>query len=69
MEQVTDGLSNPLLIACIIALASIVGFLARTIFKMQEDRRKDDLASQKEILAAMQASTAAMNTLIDKSAR
>lgn len=51
------------LIGTIVTLGGVIAFLARTIFKLQEDRRTTDLGQQKDMLQAIQNSTSATNNL------
>lgn len=47
----------------IAGMATVIGLLARTVFKLQEERRSFDLANQQKTLEVIQASTAAQNEL------
>lgn len=51
------------LIGTIVTLGGVIAFLARTIFKLQEERRTADLGTQKDMLQAIQNSTSATNNL------
>ena len=51
------------LLATIVTLGGVIAFLARTIFKLQEERRTADLGAQKDMLQAIQNSTSATNNL------
>lgn len=51
------------LLGVIVTLGGVIAFLARTIFKLQEERRTADLGTQKDMLQAIQNSTSATNNL------
>lgn len=59
------GVTLPLewFLGVIAGLGGVITLLARTVFKLQEDRRAFDLANQQKTLEVIQASTAAQNDL------
>lgn len=63
----SSAVSVPLewFLGTIAGMATVIGLLARTVFKVQEDRRTTDLATQREMLAALTSATSAIHALTD----
>jgi hypothetical protein len=63
--EAADTVAIPLqwFLGAVGSLTAVIGILGRTIFKVQEERRTGDLASQEKMLVAMRNSTEAINRL------
>ena len=65
MEPNTVAIPIEWFLGTIASLGGVIAFLARTVFKIQDERRTADLNTQKEMLAAINNSTSALNKLAE----